>query len=99
MKDFHFDHVDAARETLAGRVIRTPVLPLCNKLTPYLPPDCAMFMKLELFQHTGPSARGVLLGVDWPDEDMWISGVAGFSGGNFALALAWAAQNNVPPRW
>ena len=101
MKDFHFDHVDAARETLAGRVIRTPVLPLCsNKLTPYLPPDCAMFMKLELFQHTGSfKARGALLGVDWLDEDMRTSGVAGFSGGNFALALAWAAQqNNVPAK-
>ena len=92
MENFNFELVDKARETIDGRVIRTPVLPLCSsKIAPYLPPDCEMFMKLELFQHTGSfKARGALLGVDWLDEVRRGRGVAGFSGGNFALALAWA---------
>ena len=96
MENFNFELVDKARETIDGRVIRTPVLPLCSsKIAPYLPPDCEMFMKLELFQHTGSfKARGALLGVDWLDEARRGRGVAGFSGGNFALALAWAARQS-----
>ena len=96
MENFNFELVDKARETIDGRVIRTPVLPLCSsKIAPYLPPDCEMFMKLELFQHTGSfKARGALLGVDWLDEVRRGRGVAGFSGGNFALALAWAARQS-----
>ena len=96
MENFSFELVDKARETIDGRVIRTPVLPLCSsKIAPYLPPDCEMFMKLELFQHTGSfKARGALLGVDWLDEARRSRGVAGFSGGNCALALAWAARQS-----
>ena len=96
MENFSFDDVDTARGSLAGRVIRTPILPLrSSKIAPYLPDDASLFMKLELFQHTGSfKARGALLGVDWLDDDVRSRGVAGFSGGNFALALAWAAQQH-----
>ena len=94
MTEFDNGQIAAARETLDGRVIRTPVIPLRgSKIAPYIPTGSEMFMKLELFQHTGSfKARGACLGVDWLDDDQRERGVAGFSGGNFALALAWAAQ-------
>ena len=91
--------ISESRTALAGRVIRTPVLPLTgSKIAPYIPPDAEMFIKLELFQHTGSfKARGASLGIDWLTDEQRQRGVAGFSGGNFALALAWAAgQQNVP---
>jgi len=93
MRKFDFDLVDASRKALAGRMIRTPVLPLVsNKISPYLPAGAELFMKLELFQHTGSfKARGAMLGVDWLDDAQRKAGVVTFSGGNHALAVAWAA--------
>ena len=93
--------IAATRAALEGRVIRTPVLPLTgSKIAPYIPPDAGMFIKLELFQHTGSfKARGASLGIDWLDDGQRQRGVVGFSGGNFALALAWAArQQDVPAK-
>lgn len=83
-----------ARTALAGITIRTPVLPLTgSKIAPYMPPDAELFIKLELFQHTGSfKARGASLGINGLNETQRKTGVAGFSGGNFALALAWAAR-------
>ena len=90
-----------SRAVLAGRVIHTPMLPLTgSKIAPWVPPSAELFIKLELFQHTGSfKARGALLGVDWLSDAQRHRGVAGFSGGNFALALAWAArQQDVPAK-
>ena len=101
MSDFDYGRIDAVREFLDGRVIRTPVLPLrSSKIAPYIPAGSELFLKLELFQHTGSfKARGACLGVDWLDDAQRRRGVAGFSGGNFALALAWAAQGaDVPAK-
>ena len=69
MTDFDYDRIAAAREALAGRVIRTPALPLCgSKIAPYIPDNAELFIKLELFQHTGSfKARGSCLGIDWLD--------------------------------
>ena len=99
MTDFDYDRIAAARESLAGRVIRTPAMPLCgSKIAPYIPDNAELFIKLELFQHTGSfKARGSCLGIDWLDDAQRQRGVAGFSGGNFALALAWAAQSAGVP--
>ena len=99
MTDFDYDRIAAAREALAGRVIRTPAMPLCgSKIAPYIPDNAELFIKLELFQHTGSfKARGSCLGIDWLDDAQRQRGVAGFSGGNFALALAWAAQSAGVP--
>ena len=48
MENFSFDDVDTARGSLAGRVIRTPILPLrSSKIAPYLPDDASLFMKLH----------------------------------------------------
>ena len=94
MKKFASDLIDTARDALADRIIRTPVLPLeSSKIAPYIPDDTQLFMKLELFQHTGSfKARGALLGVDWLSDAQKAKGVATFSGGNHALATAWAAR-------
>ena len=61
MTDFDYSYLAAARDSLAGRVIHTPVLPLrSSKIAPYVPPRSELFMKLELFQHTGSfKARGL----------------------------------------
>jgi threonine dehydratase len=90
MTDFDYERIADARKALAGRVIRTPVMPLCSsKIAPYIPDNAELFIKLELFQHTGSfKARGSCLGIDWLDDAQRQRGVAGFSGGNFALALA-----------
>ncbi|MEL0198048.1 MAG: pyridoxal-phosphate dependent enzyme, partial [Rhodobiaceae bacterium] len=101
MTDFDYERIADARKALAGRVIRTPVMPLCSsKIAPYIPDNAELFIKLELFQHTGSfKARGSCLGIDWLDDAQRQRGVAGFSGGNFALALAWAAQSaDVPAK-
>ena len=91
--------ISESRDALADRVIHTPVLPLTgSKIAPYIPPAAELFIKLELFQHTGSfKARGALLGIDWLSEEERKRGVAGFSGGNFALALAWAARQQRAP--
>ena len=91
--------ISESRDALADRVIHTPVLPLTgSKIALYIPPGAELFIKLELFQHTGSfKARGASLGIDWLDDEQRRRGVAGFSGGNFALALAWAAQQQGVP--
>ena len=91
---FDSDRIAAYREQLDGRVIHTPVLPLrSSRIAPYIPDGAELHMKLELFQHTGSfKARGALLGIDWLSAPARRNGIVGFSGGNFALAAAWAAQ-------
>lgn len=94
MKSFTSNLVDKARDDLVGRVIRTPVLPLeSSKIKPHVPSGSKLSMKLELFQHTGSfKARGALLGTDWLSDQQLAKGVVTFSGGNHALATAWAAK-------
>ena len=95
MSDFSVDRIAETRKALEGRVIRTPILPLCgSKIAPYVPTDTELYIKLELFQHTGSfKARGASLGVDWLTDDQRRRGVTTFSGGNHALAVAWAARD------
>ena len=95
MQGFDIQQLDEVRQSLTGRIISTPVLPLRgSKIAALLPEDSELFMKLELFQHTGSfKARGALLGVDWLEAEQAKSGVATFSGGNHALAVSWASQH------
>jgi threonine dehydratase len=92
---FTADRIAETRDELTGTVIRTPILPLCSsKIAPYIPKGAELFLKMELFQHAGSfKARGASLGVAWLSEEQRQRGVTTFSGGNHALALAWAAQN------
>jgi threonine dehydratase len=80
--------VQTARERIAGRVRRTPVLdpgPGAFGL------DVGVTLKLELLQHTGSfKPRGAfnrMLAADVPPQ-----GVIAASGGNFGLAVAYAAR-------
>ncbi len=79
------DDVLRARDVIAGRLHRTPVLS-CQTLGP------GMFLKAELFQKTGSfKPRGVLnkLASLSPEEKR--RGVITISAGNHAQAVAWAA--------
>lgn len=96
MDEFHISELPMVRAALSGRIIRTPVLALQgSKIAPLLPLDAELFMKLELFQHTGSfKARGALLGVDSLTDEQRERGVVTFSGGNHALAIAWASRQH-----
>ncbi len=79
------DDVRAAAERIAGRIRRTPVLEL-GELR-----GASVVAKLELLQHTGSfKPRGAfnkLLSSELPP-----AGVIAASGGNFGLAVAYAAR-------
>ena len=81
--------VEAARERIDGYVRRTPVLELGPGAFGL---DGRITLKLELTQHTGSfKPRGAfnkLLASEAPDV-----GVIAASGGNFGLAVAYAAHN------
>lgn len=86
--DFGRADVKAARERIDGYVRRTPVLELEQRVFGL---ECRITLKLELTQHTGSfKPRGAfnrLLSSDVPDV-----GVIAASGGNFGLAVAYAAR-------
>ena len=77
--------VEAARETIAGRVLRTPVLES----------EAAggVWLKAELFQKTGSfKVRGAINRILSLSEDEKRRGVVTWSAGNHAQAVAWAAR-------
>ena len=80
------DDVERARENLAGRVLRTPMLRS-------LPTSAhGVQLKAELFQKTGSfKARGALNRVLALGEEERRDGVVTWSAGNHAQAVAWAA--------
>jgi threonine dehydratase len=77
--------VEAARERIAGRVLRTPALQseACD----------GVWLKAELFQKTGSfKARGAINRILGLSEDEKRRGVVTWSAGNHAQAVAWAAR-------
>ncbi|WP_322892688.1 MULTISPECIES: threonine ammonia-lyase [unclassified Yoonia] len=86
--------IHAAADILRDAVIATPVLPLTSARWDGVLPDCASAtLKLELFQQAGSfKARGAYLGIMGLDSAERAAGVVAASGGNHALAVAWAAQ-------
>ena len=86
--------IRAAQDTLAGKVIETPVLPLSSARWDGVLPDCAsVTLKLELFQQAGSfKARGAFLGISGLNAAQRGQGVVAASGGNHALAVSWAAK-------
>ncbi len=74
--------------------MRTPVIDVfSDRISPLLPKGAEVSIKLELFQQAGSfKARGALLGIDRLDDAGSAAGVVAASGGNHALAVAWAAQ-------
>ena len=85
--------IEAAADSLKGRIVETPSVPLTSaRITPFLPTGTSATLKLELFQQTGSfKARGELLAIDALTPDERAAGVTGVSAGNHAVALTWAA--------
>lgn len=87
------DQISQAATRLQGKAIKTPVLALGQARFAGILPDAEVTVKLELFQHTGSfKARGAYLGIQGLDTQARQSGVVAASGGNHAMAVAWAAQ-------
>lgn len=80
--------IESAAQLIAGRVRRTPVLDLEPGAFGL---EAHLSLKLELFQHTGSfKPRGAFNRMLTADIDP--SGVLTASGGNFGLAVAYAAR-------
>ena len=83
------DDVVAARETIRGRVHRTPVLG-SETLGDLI--GARVYLKAELFQKTGSfKPRGVLTKLASLSQEERRRGVVTWSAGNHAQAVAWAA--------
>jgi threonine dehydratase len=83
------DDVLRVRETIAGRLVRTPTLTsrTLSELT-----GAAVHLKAELFQRTGSfKPRGILAKVESLTIEERERGVVTWSAGNAAQAVAWAA--------
>lgn len=89
------DAINAAAEILAPVAVRTPTLKLgSDRWAGLLPAGADVEVKMELFQQSGSfKARGAYLGLRRLDADQRRAGVVAASGGNHALAVAWAAQS------
>ena len=66
MQKLLLSEIENAKKKLEGKIVKTPILPLeGSKIKPSLPVESKIFIKLELYQHTGSfKARGNLLAVD-----------------------------------
>jgi threonine dehydratase len=84
-----------ARERLGDRVRETPVWQWQgDAITRAAGTGTQVFLKLELFQHTGTfKARGALLNAMALDADARAHGVTAVSAGNHAIAVAFAARS------
>ena len=82
------EEIRAARERLAGRVLRTPLVRLDLPDRP-----AAIFLKLENLQPIGSfKLRGALNAVLQTDPDDLRAGVVTASAGNMGQGVAWAAR-------
>lgn len=88
--ELDLDRIRDARARLGDAILTTPVLELAGAgLGAGIPP----VLKLELFQVTGSfKPRGALLNVMALDEAQRARGVCAVSGGNHAIATAYAAS-------
>jgi threonine dehydratase len=86
--------IRSALDGASADLIATPVLPLSAARWDGVLPDCAsVTVKLEVFQQTGSfKARGAYLSMQALSAAQAAAGVVAASGGNHALAVAWAAK-------
>ncbi|MEM8750786.1 MAG: threonine/serine dehydratase [Pseudomonadota bacterium] len=85
--------IEAAAESLAGRIVATPTIELnSSRIVSHLPKGARVHMKMELFQQAGSfKSRGVLLAIDAMSDAEKAAGVTAVSAGNHALAVSWGA--------
>ena len=80
--------IEAARPRIEQYVHRTPTVRSTTLSSEF---DCNVFLKLELFQKTGSfKPRGLFNQIHGLEGLAEAKGVVGFSGGNFAQAVAYA---------
>ena len=86
--------IRAARERLADFIVETPVwLWRSREIMEKVSPETQVFLKLELFQHTGTfKPRGALTVMLNLDQAILSRGVTTVSAGNHAIAVAYAAN-------
>lgn len=92
--ELDLERIQAARAALGDAVVTTPVLELAGPgVERTFGPDARPVLKLELFQRTGSfKARGALLNVLALSPAERERGVCAVSGGNHAIATAYAAR-------
>ena len=88
------DDIRAARERLGDRVRRTPVWRWkSDRLDAIAGAETEVYLKLELFQHTGSfKPRGAMLNMLALEPESLARGVCAVSAGNHAMATAYAAR-------
>lgn len=87
--------IQRARTQLLGQVRETPSWSWSgHRLAALGPSNATVWLKLELFQHTGSfKVRGALLAVQALEPSERARGVTAMSGGNHAMAVAYAARS------
>lgn len=88
------ERIQLARRELGNAVRETPAWQWQgHRLAAEGPADATVWLKLELFQHTGSfKVRGALLALRALDDAARARGVTAVSAGNHAMAVAWAAR-------
>jgi len=86
--------IQATRQQLAAYIVETPIWQWRNQtITRVIGEDISLFLKLELFQHTGSfKPRGALCNMLALNAAELQRGVTAVSAGNHAIAVAYAAQ-------
>jgi threonine dehydratase len=89
---FGIDDIRRARETIAGKIVETPLLesPFLNRML-----NCRLFVKAENLQVTGAfKFRGALNKISSLPDEQRKKGILAFSSGNHGHAVA-AAANQI----
>ena len=86
--------IRTTRQALTGLVVETPVWRWASRdVVQHLGAETELYLKLELFQHTGTfKPRGALTVMRNLDQTTLAKGVTAVSAGNHAIAVAFAAQ-------
>ena len=94
MANIDLTRIRAAREELGRRIALTPVWEWQDQaIRERLGEGTRVFLKLELFQHTGTfKARGALVNLLGLDPTARANGVTAVSAGNHAIATAYASK-------
>ena len=81
------------KEKLKDHIIETPTIKFNSSFLKKINPNSEIFMKLELFQHTGTfKARGALSAASQINKNKRQFGITAASAGNHAIAASWAAK-------
>ena len=112
MANIDLTRIRAAREELGSRIALTPVWEWQDQaIRERLGEGTRVFLKLELFQHTGTfKARGALVNLLGLDPTARANGVTAVSAGNHAIAVSFCAardaknsepvsRGNLPTLW